>query len=186
MWRFAARQAIGEIAQLATMTENGERHLVDDAAGFAPDAAALFILSFRHRDELLETASRGGWRALAARRAAGVERRFIASGASLVIVDGRGAFDEAIGAIRVLADPVEANAAAMLVLLSRNDVARLADVYAAGATHYLASPFGDAELLQALRFAARHAQRLGSGALSRPVLHEADAMRWTGAATPSR
>lgn len=145
----------------------------------APDTASLFILSFRHRDELLDVASRGGWRALAARRSAGVERRFIASGASLAIVDGRGAFDEAIGAIRMLADPVEANAAALLVLLSRNDVARLDDVFAAGATHFLASPFGAGELLQALRFAARHAQRVGSGAISRPALNQEDALSWT-------
>ena len=160
------------------MRKNGERLLVDHA-GSAPDAAALFILSFRHRDELLAAANRGGWRALAARRASGIERRFIASGASLVIVDGRGAFDEAIGAIRALADPVEANAAAMLVLLSRNDVARLGDVFAAGATHYLASPFGEAELLQALRFAARTAQRLGGGGISRAALSGAEAMSWT-------
>jgi diguanylate cyclase (GGDEF)-like protein len=150
--------------------------LVDLAA---PDAASLFILSFRHRDELLEAASRGGWRALAARRAAGVERRFIASGASIAIVDGRGALDEAVGAIRMLADPVEANAAAMLVLLSRNDGARLNDVFAAGATHFLASPFGEAELLQALRFAARHAQRVGSGAISRPALRQEDVLSWS-------
>lgn len=176
MSRPALPQAIGEIAQVARMNENGEHALADLAA---PDAASLFILSFRHRDELLDAASRGGWRALAARRAAGVERRFIASGASLAIVDGRGAFDEAIGAIRMLADPVEANAAAMLVLLSRNDVTRLNDVFAAGATHFLASPFGEPELLQALRFAARHAQRVGSGAISRPALSQEEVLSWS-------
>lgn len=101
------------------------------------------------------------------------------SGATLAVVDGRGAFDEAIGAIRALADPVEANAAAMLVLLSRNDIARLGDVFAAGATHYLASPFGEQELLQALRFASRHAQRLGGGSFSRAALQQSDSMSWT-------
>jgi diguanylate cyclase (GGDEF)-like protein len=152
---------------------------LSEHAGPSGEAASLFILSFRHRDELLAAASHGGWRAIAARRAAGAEQRFIASGADLVVVDGRGAFDEAIGAIRALADPVEANAAALLALLSRNEVARLGEVFAAGATHYLASPFGEAELLQALRFAARHAQRLGGGAISRPALGAADAMRWS-------
>src|SRR4051812_46974766 len=121
MWRARARQAIGVRAEGAKINANGERFLNDHTAGPSTEAASLFILSFRHRDELLEAASRGGWRAIAARRAAGVERRFVASGAGLAIVDGRGAFDEAIGAIRVLADPVEANAAALLVLLSRND-----------------------------------------------------------------
>ncbi|MBA2919575.1 EAL domain-containing protein [Sphingomonas sp. MAH-20] len=139
----------------------------------------MFILSFRHRDELLEAASRGGWFPIAARRAGGVERRFIDSGAALAIVDGRGAFDEAIGAIRTLADPVEANSAALVVLLSRGDVARLGEVHAAGATHYLASPFGEAELLQALRFAARYARRLGGGPISRPALSRAEGMRWS-------
>ncbi|GAO38839.1 hypothetical protein SCH01S_21_00260 [Sphingomonas changbaiensis NBRC 104936] len=151
----------------------------DHAAGPPGEGASLFILSFRHRDELLDAASRAGWRAIAARRAGGVERRFIDSGAGLAIVDGRGAFDEAIGAIRSLADPAEANAAALLVLLSRGDVARLGEVYAAGGTHYLASPFGEAELLQALRFAARYARRLGGGAISRPALRQAEAMRWS-------
>ena len=152
--------------------------MADTSAGSSFEAAALFVLSFRHRDELLAAAARGGWRAIAARRAAGAERRFVASGAGLAVVDGRGAFDEAIGAIRMLSDPVEANAAALLVLLSRNDVARLGEVFAAGATHYLASPFGEAELLQALRFAARHAQRLGGGGISRPALQEAEELSW--------
>ncbi|MFD1612062.1 putative bifunctional diguanylate cyclase/phosphodiesterase [Sphingomonas tabacisoli] len=157
----------------------GERAFDEQSAGLPAEAASLFILSFRHRDELLEAAGRGGWRAIAARRAGDVERRFIASGAGLLIVDGRGAFDEAIGAIRALADAAEANAAALVALLSRNDVPRLGEVYAAGATHYLASPFGESELLQALRFAARHTQRLGGGAISRPALRQAEAMSWS-------
>jgi hypothetical protein len=95
-----------------------------DSAAASADAASLFILSFRHRDELLAAAGRAGWQAIAARRAAGVERRFIDSAASVAIVDGRGALDEALGAIRMLADPVEANTASLLVLLSRADVTR--------------------------------------------------------------
>jgi diguanylate cyclase (GGDEF)-like protein len=161
------------------VSENGEHFLPEHAASPA-DAASLFILSFRHRDELLAAASRGGWRAIAARRAGGVERRFIDSAASVAIVDGRGALDEALGAIRMLADPVEANAASLLALLSRGDVARLDEVFATGATHYLASPFNDAELLQAIRFAARHAERLGGGGeVSRPALGQAQAMSWS-------
>ncbi|HEV2568070.1 bifunctional diguanylate cyclase/phosphodiesterase [Sphingomonas sp.] len=141
------------------------------------EAAALFILSFRHRDELTAAADRGGWRPIAGRRAAGAERRFIASGAGIAIVDGRGAFHEAIGATRALADAAEANAASLLVLLSRNDVVRLPDIYAAGATHYLTSPFSEAELLQAIRFAARHAERLG-GPVGRPKLARSEDLSW--------
>jgi EAL domain-containing protein (putative c-di-GMP-specific phosphodiesterase class I)/GGDEF domain-containing protein len=139
----------------------------------------LFILSFRHRDEMTAAAARGGWRPIAARRPAGAEQRFIASGATIAVVDARGALDEGIGALRLLADPVEANAASLVALLSRNDVARLDEVHAAGATHYLASPFGEAELLQALRFAARHAERAGGGSISRTAVQQAEAMSWT-------
>ena len=125
--------------------------------------AAILLLSFRQRDELAAAVSAAGWRTIAARRGEAIERRFLASGASLVVVDARGAFDEGLVAVRALADTVEANAAALVVLLSRNDVPRLDAVHAAGATHYLASPFGDAELVQALRFAERHAERLAGG-----------------------
>jgi len=149
----------------------------DPAAGPTP----VFLLSFRHRDELATAAERAGWRALAARRADGAERRFVASGASVAVVDARGAFEDGMDAARLLAEAVEANAAALLVLLSRADVARLGIVYAAGATHYLASPFGEAELGQALRFAARHAERLAGGrraATGKAELIEAEAETW--------
>jgi diguanylate cyclase (GGDEF)-like protein len=129
------------------------------AAGRAP----LFLLSFRHRDELIESVERAGWQAIAARRAELIERRFIGSGAGIAIVDARGAFDEGLAAARLLGDPVEANAGALLVLASRNDIARLDEVYQAGATHFLASPFGEREFAQALRFAGRHVARLGGG-----------------------
>lgn len=149
------------------------------AAPATIEAASLFILSFRHRDELLAAATTGGWRAIAARRGAGAELRFLGCGATIALVDARGALDEALGAIRSLADPVEVNAAALVVLVSRNDVARLDQVFAAGATHYLASPFGEAELLQTLRFALRYTERLGAGPIRRPLLQQAEALGWT-------
>lgn len=128
-------------------------------AGRAP----LFLLSFRHRDELTGSVERAGWQAIAARRAELIERRFIASGAGIAIIDARGAFEEGLAAARLLGDPVEANAGAMLVLASRGDVERLDEIYQAGATHFLASPFGEREFTQALRFAARYVARLGGG-----------------------
>lgn len=128
-------------------------------AGRAP----LFLLSFRHRDELIDSVERAGWQAIAARRADLIERRFIASGAGIAIIDARGAFEEGLAAARLLGDPVEANAGALLVLASRGDVARLDEIYAAGATHFLASPFGEREFTQALRFAGRYVARLGGG-----------------------
>ena len=124
-------------------------------------AAPLFILSFRHRDELTQAAERGGWQAIAARRAEQAESRFIASGAAVAIVDARGALPEGTEAVRALGDPVEANAAALLVLVSRTDEGALDALYAAGATHFLVSPFSEQQLLQAVHFAQRHAERSG-------------------------
>lgn len=125
--------------------------------------APLFLLSFRHRDELIEEVERAGWQAIAARRAESAERRFISSGAAIAVVDARGAFAEGLAAIHALAEPVEANGGALMVLLARADAARLRQVYGAGATHYLVAPFGKREFEQALRFAARHAARVGGG-----------------------
>ena len=124
-------------------------------------AVPLFILSFRHRDELKGTAERAGWQPIAARRADNAESRFIASGAQVAIVDARGALAEGREAVRMLADPVEAIAAALLVLLSRTDEESLDDLFAAGATHFLVSPFSEQQLLQAVQFAGRHARRVG-------------------------
>ncbi|OHT21576.1 Phytochrome-like protein cph2 [Sphingomonas haloaromaticamans] len=126
---------------------------------------AIFLVSFRHRDEIGGMAERAGWRVVLAGRgeAADVERPFLSSAAQVAVVDARGALEEGLAAARLLADPVEANAGALLVLLSRGDVAALDSVHAAGATHYLASPFGEAEFAQMLRFADRHADRLARG-----------------------
>ena len=53
--------------------------------------APLFILSFRHRDELTRVAESAGWQPIAARRTDNAESRFIGSGASVAVVDARGA-----------------------------------------------------------------------------------------------
>jgi diguanylate cyclase (GGDEF)-like protein len=127
----------------------------------AASGAPLFVLSFRHRDELTATAERAGWLAIAARRADNAESRFIASGASVAVVDARGALPEGKEAVRSLADPAEANCSALLVLLSRGDSEALDSLYADGATHFLVSPFSDAQFLQALQYAHRHAERVG-------------------------
>ena len=129
--------------------------------GMAASGAPLFLLSFRHRDELTATAESAGWLAIAARRADNAESRFIASGASVAVVDARGALPEGKEAVRSLADPAEANAAALLVLLSRGDAEALDALYASGATHFLVSPFSDSQFLQALQYAHRHAERVG-------------------------
>ena len=90
-------------------------------------AAPLFILSFRRRDELMQAAEKGGWLPIAARRSKGAETRFLASGAALVVVDAREALEEAREGVRALAQAVEANGAALLLLVAQEDAAELED-----------------------------------------------------------
>jgi diguanylate cyclase (GGDEF)-like protein len=123
----------------------------------------LFILSFRHRDELTKLAESAGWRAIPARRTANVEGRFIASGALVAIVDARGALEEGAEGVRALADAAQANASALLVLVSQNDSDALDRFLADGATHFLVSPFSEQQFLLAIGFAQRHADRVAGG-----------------------
>ena len=146
----------------------------------AGGSAPLFILSFRHRDELTATAEHAGWLPIAARRAENAEGRFIASGAAVAVIDARGALAEGRDAVRALADPVETNAAALLILLSRNDEEALDELYTLGATHFLVSPFSEQQFLHAVQFAQRHAERVGGGRRSRrgDIAREAPSWRW--------
>src|ERR1700761_1500623 len=123
----------------------------------------LFMLSFRQRDELARMAERAGWAAIAARRSEGLERRFLASGASVVVIDARATLAEGLSAARQLADAVQANGAALLFLIGRREASAVAAAFEAGATHYLSMPFAEGEFAQALRFAQRHAERLAGG-----------------------
>ncbi|MBX3561850.1 MAG: bifunctional diguanylate cyclase/phosphodiesterase [Sphingomonas sp.] len=141
--------------------------------------APLFILSFRHRDELTRLVEKGGWQPIAARRTDNAEARFVASGASVALVDARGALAEGLEAVRAIADAAEANAAALLVLVSRTDGAALDELHRLGATHFLISPFTDATLLQAIQFARRHAERTGGARpMTRTGESEAASWRW--------
>jgi diguanylate cyclase (GGDEF)-like protein len=121
----------------------------------------LFILSFRHRDELTRLAEAAGWQPIAARRSANAESRFISSGASVAVVDARGALEEGHEGVRALGDATEANASALLVLVSKKDGAAVDRFHAEGATHFLVSPFSEQQFIQAVQFAQRHAERLG-------------------------
>ena len=120
----------------------------------------VFILSFRQRDELAELAASAGWQVVAARRAAGAERRFLTSGAAIAVIDARGALDEGKAAAAAIGGAIAANGGALLALVSRGDTNAIADFFDAGATHFLASPFSESEFLQALRYAGRHAERM--------------------------
>ncbi len=134
-------------------------------AGQGHDAArerALFILSFRQRDELTAILSRAGWRIVAARRADGIRQRVAASGTAIAIVDARGAIDDGIAATAELAQ-VAGHGDAVLVLVAKGDVDRLGALFEAGATHFLVSPVTEEMLVQGVRFAERHVHRMGGG-----------------------
>ena len=135
----------------------------------AAQPAPLFILSFRQRDELASLAAGAGWQVVAARRAGGAERRFLSSGAAVAVIDARGAPGDGLAAATLLSGAVEANGGAMLTLVSRGETGAIVALFDAGATHFLASPFSDAEFLQALRFAARHAERMAREWQAGPV-----------------
>lgn len=133
-----------------------------------PVGDALFLLSFRQRGEVSALAAAAGWRVVAARRGEGAARRFAASGAELAVLDARGALAEGLAEARAFGDAARARGAALLVLVSRDDVSALGEFHVAGATHFLASPFGEAEFVQALRFAWRFVERVaGEGEVGR-------------------
>lgn len=123
---------------------------------------ALFVLSFRQRDELAAILSRGGWHVVAARRVEGLRQRVAASGAAITIIDARGAVEEAIAATTELAK-VAGHGDALLLLVARGDTARLGALHDAGATHFLVGPIAADMLLQAVRSAERHVIRMGGG-----------------------
>ncbi|MFW2829832.1 putative bifunctional diguanylate cyclase/phosphodiesterase [Sphingomonas sp. ID0503] len=121
-------------------------------------SSPIFILSFRYRDELAALVEKGGWQAIAARRADGVEGRCIASGASIVIVDGRDAVEEARAAVASIGDLILIHQAILLVLLPDVPAQVVDQFYDAGATHYLTSASDD-QILTTLRFLGRAIDR---------------------------
>ena len=145
----------------------------------SPAKMPLFLLSFHHRDDLAEMAERAGCQVIAARRADAVTRRFIASGATIAMVDARGATGDAIAACKGLASAASSAGSALLVIIE--DAATLERFFEAGATHYLTAPFTEAELAMALRFADRFVERVvGSGraASDRAALRLAESEAW--------
>src|SRR3546814_11780627 len=106
---------------------------------------------------------------VAARRADDAERRFLASGAQIALVDARGAMNDGLAAAQALGDMIAATGNAMPVLVSHADTATLGDFLDACATHFLTSPPGVGSLLQALICAQLHALRVAGTPESIPV-----------------
>jgi EAL domain-containing protein (putative c-di-GMP-specific phosphodiesterase class I) len=141
-------------------------------------ARPIFILSFRQRDELSAVVARAGWRTVAARRSEGAERRLVASGAAVALIDARGAVDEGLAVVRAIVAAGAGEGRALFVLVSRGDVERLGEFRSAGATHFLASPMREAELVEALHFAEMLAERITGGWIGEAVAVEALGWRY--------
>jgi diguanylate cyclase (GGDEF)-like protein len=149
--------------------------------GAAQARLPLFLLSFHHRNDLAAQAEQAGRSVIAARRSQAIERRFIASGASVAVIDSRGAVQEAEHACRTISDGVRSAGSALLVIVE--DMADLDRFLDAGTTHYLVAPFDDEQLRIALAFAERHVERLAGGGRAASVraslrLSESEAWIW--------
>ena len=147
--------------------------------GAAKARLPLFLLSFCHRNDLAGLVERAGWQVIAARRSAGLERRFIASGATIAVIDAREAPDEALAACETVAPAVASAGSALLVIV--DDKSLLARFEQAGATHYLTAPFDEDELGIALAFADRFVERVAGGgraASERASLRLAESEAW--------
>ena len=113
-----------------------------------PTSNAVVILS---RDETLSAvAGAAGWSVAA--QDDGV--------AAIVVLDVREAVAKGLAKAGPLGDRARDGGGVLLVLVSGDDVAMLDQFHVAGATHFLRSPFTDAEFAHALKFAWRHVERL--------------------------
>ncbi|MFC3713799.1 putative bifunctional diguanylate cyclase/phosphodiesterase [Sphingoaurantiacus capsulatus] len=144
--------------------------------------APIFIVSVRYRQEVTAAIEASGRSVVAVRRPDEASRRFAQSASSIAIVDARGALAHGLKVTRQLAAAVEARRGALAVLLSRSDAEAIGDVYEAGATHFLISPFSNSELGQALRFADRYVRRMQETGVSAAVVSAqaalTDTARW--------
>ncbi len=147
--------------------------------GAAMAKLPVFLLSFRYRNDLANMVERAGWQVIAARRSQGLERRFIASGAAIAIIDARHAADEALAACETIGSAISLSGSALMVILDNKD--DLARFHSAGVTHYLAAPFEELELKAVLDFADRFVERVAGGdraAFERASLRLAESEAW--------
>lgn len=134
--------------------------IIDRLAQEPDSAAPMLLVSFRNRDALANEVADAGWQANAARRIEGLEKRFLASRARVILIDARAAVAEGLATMSELSDAAEISGAALLVIADRDDEASLDRFIADGATHVLLAPYSRAELVRALRLAERHALRV--------------------------
>ena len=127
------------------------------AEDIARDSIAL--IAPRHGDMLASLLAGAGKSSLVVAREQAVV--LVESGSCrIVMIDCRGAFEEGLQSIDLLAEPVRRAGGVLLALVGRTDQAALPTLFGLGATHFLAAPFSDIELLETLRFAERMVHRL--------------------------
>src|SRR3546814_16505124 len=174
-------EGMGKRAELTQAHTSRGSDNGDGAALSAPSRLPLFILSSHDRDMLSGYAMQAGWRPVAARGASEAGERVRGSRAQVAVVDARRRFDRSLPHISALSEAVEAVGGALLVLVDPVDSARLPDVLAAGATHYLAEDITAARFATALAFASRHVERLGGGRAdlsNHNAIQRSDALFW--------
>lgn len=156
----------------------------DSETRSAGAATPLFLVSTGSASELATLGTSGGWRVVAVEDGDDIERRFLASGAAVAMIDARGAIDAGIAAAQAIGEAAATTGAAVLVLLEAVDEAAIGRLFDVGATHFLMTPASPGETVQALRFAARHAERIGAirdvptPAAGLGALSSAGARRW--------
>lgn len=127
--------------------------------------APVMVFSPERRDELCARLAPLARRVSGARRAKGFARRASALGATVVLVDGLSAPDEALGVIADLLKVAGAGGPAIVAIYGpgSGDALRLVE---AGATHVLHAPFTDAELFAAILSGRRYAMRPGASGIA--------------------
>ncbi len=110
----------------------------------------ILLLSFQHRDTLATSLAEAGWQVESARRAKDFGARIDRSNPDVILIDARGAGDEALALLRSL----EQRAVPVIVIAERRKAALLNAAADAGASWVLGAPFAQAELDVAIRLAA--------------------------------
>lgn len=113
------------------------------------------MLSFRHRDGLAQALTALGRTVVAARRSAGLDGRFAALGAHILLIDARDAPIDALTAVEAVAATVEARGQGLIVLLGEAEGEMAPAFVAAGAHRIIGAPWRDWELAAALLAADR-------------------------------
>ncbi len=140
----------------------------------AETAQPVLVMSPRYADEVAASVRAGGMVPLIERRADRLAERLAAEPVRVVLVDARGALAQGLAAARAIGNAVEARRGAMLLLLSRSDAGATGAALEAGATAVLASPFGEAALIDALRLAMRNASRLAAAGIGSETIGQLD------------